>query len=265
MKGNAIVTDLPEPYQNATLFLRRGGWSIHEHDHLFYQLIYVIDGVVFIALNGQHVGVSRGQLAVIPPLLKHSLHTADNGYQQLGIDLNAEPDSRGLSELLGNRFKDFTLLNKPDLLYAVSELVKEIENQTIYARLKMASMMDQFLLSCMEDSDNRAQIDFRNKLLHLLSGNLSEKVTLHGIAREFSISTSQLEKLTKQQFGSGVIALHNNLRINKACSLLINSEMSIEAIANRLGYYDLSHFSHVFKTKMKMSASDYRKHKAIEW
>ncbi|WP_127585688.1 helix-turn-helix domain-containing protein [Paenibacillus koleovorans] len=264
MKNNAIVTDLPEPYQNATLFLRKGGWSIHEHDHLFYQLIYVMDGVVHIAHSGQHFSVSRGQLAIIPSELRHSLRT-DNGYQQLGIDLNVEPDRRGLNELLANRFKDFTLLNKPDLLYAITELVKEVENQTIYAKLKMASMMDQILLSFLEDPDNRTQLDFRNKLLSILNGSLTEKVRLHEVAREFMISTSQLEKLTRQQFGSGVIALHNNLRINQACSLLLNSEMPIVAIASRLGYYDLSHFSHVFKQKMRMSASDYRKHKAIEW
>jgi len=50
----------------------------------------------------------------------------------------------------------------------------------------------------------------------------------------------------------------NKIRLEVATGLLKNSNCSLSVIAEKTGFYDLSHFSRFFKRKMGLSPSEYR-------
>jgi AraC-like DNA-binding protein len=54
----------------------------------------------------------------------------------------------------------------------------------------------------------------------------------------------------------------NYLRMNKAASLLIDSDLNISEIAMTIGFDDSNYFSRLFKKYKKMSPSEMRKHNA---
>ncbi|MCR8636880.1 helix-turn-helix transcriptional regulator [Paenibacillus radicis (ex Xue et al. 2023)] len=255
-----LVTALPEPYDEVNFYNRRENWSMDEHNHHYYQFIFVINGILLFKINGEVYPLKRGQLCITPPLHYHSL-SSDTGYYQMGINLQPEKDHKGLISLLDAYIQDFTVIEQNHLLDVLPSLEKECKELTKLSKIKVANMMDELLVSCVEKAVNRTEIDFKNQLLTFLHKNLNRKVTLQEVSRELTISQSHLERLVKKEFGCGVIELYNQLRINKACSLLSNSHYSIENISEHLGFYDTSHFSHFFKQKIKMNPTQYRKHK----
>ncbi|MFD0680995.1 MULTISPECIES: helix-turn-helix transcriptional regulator [unclassified Paenibacillus] len=255
-----LVTALPEPYDEVNFYNRRENWSMDEHNHHYYQFIFVINGILLFKINGEVYPLKRGQLCITPPLHFHSL-SSDTGYYQMGINLQPEKDHKGLISLLDAYIQDFTVIEQNHLLDVLPSLEKECKELTKLSKIKVANMMDELLVSCVEKAVNRTEIDFKNQLLTFLHKNLNRKITLLEVSRELTISQSHLERLVKKEFGCGVIELYNQLRINKACSLLSNSHYSIENISEHLGFYDTSHFSHFFKQKIKMNPTQYRKHK----
>lgn len=106
-------------------------------------------------------------------------------------------------------------------------------------------------------------MNFREKLLNLLNDSLNTKISLKQIASLMSFSQTHLERLTRKEFGCGVIQLLNQLKINKACSMLINRNENIGTIAESLGFYDQSYFTRYFKEKTGYTPGQYRKEKRL--
>ncbi|MDF2964548.1 MAG: AraC-like ligand binding domain, partial [Paenibacillus sp.] len=84
-----LVLGLPEPYDEVNFYNRREHWSMEEHNHSYYQLIFVIDGILLFSINGEVYPLKRGQLCIIPPLHFHSLKSV-TGYYQMGINLQPQ-------------------------------------------------------------------------------------------------------------------------------------------------------------------------------
>ena len=73
------------------------------------------------------------------------------------------------------------------------------------------------------------------------------------------LNQAYLQTLFSTHFGCGVMAYANRLRIEKACFLLKNSELSITDIACETGYNSRQQFGYSFHRQMGKSPQQYRK------
>ena len=64
----------------------------------------------------------------------------------------------------------------------------------------------------------------------------------------------------KEVTGFSPIQYQNNLKIQEAKSLLLKTDVSVEYIADILGYSSIAHFSKQFKAHTNLSPLNYRKH-----
>ena len=85
-----------------------------------------------------------------------------------------------------------------------------------------------------------------------------EKHKLDALAREYGYSATYLGKLFHREVGVSFSDYLINARINYAKLLLLNTEMSSAQIAERLGYYDASHFINQFKSCVGCTPSEFR-------
>jgi AraC-like DNA-binding protein len=235
---------------------RKQNWTLKAHKHPFIQIIWVTQGTLNITHLNMEYQLRRGHLCIIPPGLVHSLRT-ENGYSQLGIDLSTEKDRRGIVSLIEAHVKDFTILEQTDGLSVVEELEQNSNRFTVFSQLKAANILDAFLLNCMETLDSAGS--FRNKMLFFLNQHLTSNLTLEDISRQMAFSSSHLQKIVNKEFGCSVQELYHRLKLNKACSLLTNTELTMQQIADSLGFYDQAHFSRFFKQKMKIAPLEYKK------
>lgn len=78
------------------------------------------------------------------------------------------------------------------------------------------------------------------------------------MAAEFGFSARSLQALVKKLYGCGVMEMVTKARLEKAASLLVTTDLKLEAIATVVGYQNSFAFSRVFKRHMGTNPREYR-------
>lgn len=78
------------------------------------------------------------------------------------------------------------------------------------------------------------------------------------LARAGAMSPGHLSRLFRERCGVGVVAAFELLRLMRAETLLLRSNMSVSAIAEACGFADPYHFSHRFKAAYGVSPRHFR-------
>lgn len=81
--------------------------------------------------------------------------------------------------------------------------------------------------------------------------------TLDELAHTLNLSPRTLDRYLKKE-GPGFRELSKRARFDKACSLLVDSPLTVTQIAYELGYADPANFTRAFRQLGKCSPSDYR-------
>lgn len=252
-KSNVHVSD---PYQHLAIFRRKHNYTLEPHDHPYFQVILILDGRLIISHHGVDHQLRKGHLCIIPPNQEHALYSP-TGYTQFGVDLNAAEQQPGIVKLLSNHIKTFTVWEQPELIEQISEQEQYLFGVTLWASLITANLLNQILLQCVGTLHETSP--FRDQLLNAIKKCLHTKFKLSHISRELGLSKAQLERNCHREFGCSVMELYHRVRVNRACSLLVNPELSMEQISEWLGFYDQAHFSRFFKQRMQITPSQYRK------
>ena len=83
-------------------------------------------------------------------------------------------------------------------------------------------------------------------------------VTLEELAGKFALSTPYLSKYIKEKSGMTFVDNVKKIRMKKAKTLLKNSSLTVERIAEQVGYPSVEHFNRVFKKEFHMTPVQYR-------
>ena len=86
----------------------------------------------------------------------------------------------------------------------------------------------------------------------------AEKLTLQDVAGHCYVSHWHLSKLLNGQIGKSFYDILNEIRIEKAKTLLADRSLKIAEIGERVGYSDPAHFAKSFRKLTGVSANEYR-------
>ena len=86
-------------------------------------------------------------------------------------------------------------------------------------------------------------------------------VTLDELADELHLSKPYLSKYIKEKSGYTFGDFVKNVRMKKARALLKSGSMTVEAIAENVGYQNVEHFNRLFKKKYGMTPVQFRNSK----
>ncbi len=88
--------------------------------------------------------------------------------------------------------------------------------------------------------------------------NYSKQIDMQTLAGDFSYSPAYLTKIFKKYSDTTPVRFLTEIRVNMAAQLLIDTDIPISAIAERVGYPNQFYFSRIFKQHMHMSPIAYR-------
>lgn len=88
--------------------------------------------------------------------------------------------------------------------------------------------------------------------------NYCDDITVSMFSEKYFVSKEYLSKLFKKKHGCGIYEYALNLRMSRAKELLLDRNMQIQQIAERLGYSNSNYFSKAFKNYYELSPSEFR-------
>ena len=89
--------------------------------------------------------------------------------------------------------------------------------------------------------------------------NYSRDIALQMYAEQYHFSKEYLSKVFKEKFGKGIYEYAMGLRMGRARELLIDIDMPIHEIAERLRYKDSSYFSKAFRNYFGCWPTEFRR------
>lgn len=96
-------------------------------------------------------------------------------------------------------------------------------------------------------------------IVNFIGKNYSQSYTAQKAAAEFGISVKRLNQMLIYQVGVGFSEFLDNVRINRACELLLETKKSITDIAYEVGYSTIKTFNRKFINKKLMTPSEFRR------
>ena len=142
-------------------------------------------------------------------------------------------------------------LTKPIDQSQLRELLVLLAPETFYVR-QTAEKVDR------RERDEQAKRRLINEVLAVIERDVDRDIGLEYIAREVHISSCYLSALFREVTGEGLISYITNYRMNLAASLLLNTNLRVFEVAQRIGYRSTPYFCTVFKNKYGMTPSDFR-------
>lgn len=109
------------------------------------------------------------------------------------------------------------------------------------------------------ENENSKVNSVSDKVLKYISENYDKNITNKKIAEELNYNSCYLNRVIISATGKSLHQYVMNYRVNAALKLLITTEFSIEEIAFKTGFNDISHFSNSFKKATGNPPSYYRK------
>ncbi|RKN85549.1 AraC family transcriptional regulator [Paenibacillus ginsengarvi] len=105
-------------------------------------------------------------------------------------------------------------------------------------------------------ADDKTRLQWQ--LLQFVHTHFDERLSLKELSERFYLSVPYLSRFFKSHVGMGFVDYLHRLRIERASSMLLNTEMTIHEIAFDVGFDNSRTFSRVFRELKGKTASEYR-------
>lgn len=235
-------------------------WGPALRDH--YLLHYVISGKGTYICGEEVYQIKAGDLFIVYPNQIISYHADKNDpWQYCWVGFNGTE---------AQRLIDLTPFRPDNLILSLGDASIQQSLMDIYdARgnkptdeMNMIGRLYLFLSKLIDlNNDIREESDITStyieNALKFIQYNYSHNIDITSIADSIGISRSHLYRVFIKHLGLSPNDYLSQYRINRACSLLRNSDLTISNIANSVGYDDPLYFSRVFKKIKGVSPSMY--------
>lgn len=236
----------------AQLELRSYSAEVDRHSHGYHQLVLPVSGALEIEIGGHGGEVAAHQAAVIHASETHCFQAQGvNRFLVADLPLSCSEKLDPLPAFLG--------LNGETLEYA-SLLGRLLQAPSNSAPLQQASC-DLLLELLSRQTDSLARSIDRRLLLAktYLDEAFATPIKLERLCGIAHLSRRQLNTLFQRQLGCAPSEYLLRLRMNHARRLLIETEQSIQRVAEQCGYQSLAAFSDRFRRHFGVAPSHYRR------
>ena len=108
-------------------------------------------------------------------------------------------------------------------------------------------------------AQKRMRPDVMRQVKFYLTQNYSSQITLEQLARRFEISSANLSRLFRREFGVGFNRYLTTLRLESAMALLHSTTLPVSEVALRCGFSDSSYFIRIFREHFGATPKCYRR------
>lgn len=254
--------------------------DFQEHDHHFFELVYVTSGTAEHTLNGSRSILKPNDFFFIDLGSYHSFEHAKNlelinclflpefidetlqGCDSLDALLHSSM-IRYSRLTVGQTWADRIFHDENGKIGTLlSEMVDEYEhkqfgsNEIFRCHLKEILI---FTLRMLVQPAKAYSDSIINEVISFVNKHYHKPLTLQTFCDQTHYNLSYISRRFKQETGMTFREYVQKIRIEKACELLAGSDMTVSEIARAVGYDDIQFFHSVFKRLLHMTPKEYQK------
>jgi AraC family transcriptional regulator, arabinose operon regulatory protein len=241
-------------------------WGPGLKDH--YKIHYIFSGQGTFINNGHSYSLGPGQGFLICPKHVASYKADDkNPWTYAWVAFNGKNARMYLNKIglsLDNPIYDCDQGNL--LQECFNQMFNASKNNKHYGKdLRLLSFLYLFL-SILTESSNAAYQPkktnpkeyYINRAMEFIQTNYSREIGVNEIATYLGLNRNYMTKIFNATIGMTPQTYLIEFRMDKACELLKETNLSIGEISNSIGYSDLLLFSRMFKRRRGLSPKNYR-------
>lgn len=252
------------------------------HKHDYYEIIYAYKGSYVQEIYGEKLEMRENTICIIPPKMIHTVklygssaiidilvrtEMFDRTFMSFLL-LNDDLHSFFIRGLLCNNYTNYILFNIENctkIQRLVLEMFVEYNLNNKYSKTILNGIFLIFLGTLMQNYESSIQLSDTNKShirVPIIFDYLEKEynsVTLDSLATHFNYNKSYMSKLIKKLTGKNFTEIIQDIKMRKACELLRSTNLTVNDLANHLGYNDVSYFSSIFKKTNGVLPSQYKK------
>ena len=227
-------------------------FPLHLHEN--YELMFVEEGLLRVEINGFHYDVRSGEVAFILPNQPHAFVTPEHSRtwlvifspdhlpelkKQLASDGMHHPVIKPETDQLYRRFLESvgSPLRVRSLLYGLAAVYCEGESEPQLATYDGAQVC---------------------RVVEYIDLHFTEQMTLSDLSKTLGYSYRYMSGVVNRFFGETLPTVLSRYRVNRACELLLESEMEITEIAFSSGFGSVRSFNRSFRELVGCTPSEYR-------
>ncbi len=244
------------------------------HWHGNYEFLMVLDGSVAVRVGKKDFLLKEDDFILINPNEMHSTSMTEESNKLIALQI--DPDFyHGVIKTRAITVSSVNYKNGNDKLYDkirshIAEIVWEMVKKGLEYKANIASILFQIASLFIQNlNDQTVDIDQERaggedlsrlqRIINYVNENYNKKLTLAEIAEVEHISYFYLSRFIREKIGISFQQYLNGVRLEKAVQWLFGSDLSIAAIAEKVGFPSPTAFNKLFKEEYRLSPSEYRK------
>ena len=263
--------------QRAISFNRLCGSSaIYYHWHQCVEFLYISKGYGIVVVDNQHYTARPGRLFIFPPFCLHKVQveeTEKNQYHRTTMHIEQSAVVSALQSFprQQQQFAALGASHVPAQIYDLSEQSEFMETilqqfETInrnneYSAGEVAFLVMQIMafLPGQPQYMVPGQQTVASRIMNWVEDHYANKFSLDALAADMGLSRSYTSRVFRQQTGGSIHEYLLTRRIKRSCDLLRSTPLSIDEIAQAVGFGEVTYFITCFKKMMNQTPLQYRK------
>ena len=224
-----------------------------------YFLIYVTDGIFNTEIDGVTYSLKKGSIVIYPPKYKYHYwgeppskylcaHFTGSQAEKLLTDLGFPLEPYVLEGEFSQKIKNL-----------FDKMVEQFLTKAPFLQYSLCCLLLQILLTV---ATNRVKNDgYRTlkKSIRYIHSSFTKKIQIPYLANLEGVSNSRYIELFTKEMGKTPREYITDLRLSRACDLLVSTDAPIGSVGAESGYRDPYFFSKIFKKHMGISPQEYRR------
>ena len=245
-----------------------GGWHNGARPSIDI-VLYCTDGEINMQIDGAVFHVETGDLLIIPPnAFYRPLAGGSCQYYFFHFEAERLSDTHdipthimisphanltdGFAYTCESQYRAVTRVQQhtkhaPYLVKSIFERAKDLKPNVSFSDQLRLDLLLRELLICMGEENSPKQNKRLTEIIAYIEKHYSDNLCLSALSKRFSLSKSYIARLFREEMSCKPSEYVNRIRISVAKAILLQTNMTVSEIAEKVGYSDIYYFSKIFK------------------
>ncbi len=252
----------------------RDGVLVIPHFHKAAELNIIMSGKVEVIIDTVQIECTKGDMIFIPPYSFHSVRSINGEASIKGVvfelDLiNINLSGIKLDEILNKEIiNDFVIDKKCSFYAQLSEAfldaVKMYHLDEYSAKIELLSQLYAITALLIKrygylaDSDKTAMYKRIKPVIEYINKNYDKKIYISDLSKILNVCDDHLIRIFKSVLNQSPKQYITDKRVEEAMKLIINTELPMYEIAEKVGFANANYMASVFRSTIYMTPMKYR-------